>query len=112
MPEPQNPWRDVGVTTAACAACGAAFHRQGRGRFCSSACRQAGWRWRQAAALAAPPKSHPTLATIYECPTCETRFVGERRCPDCNLFTRRVDLGGHCPHCDEPIAISDLTEQR
>jgi hypothetical protein len=24
---------------------------------------------------------------------------------------RRVGLGGHCPHCDEPIAITDLLEE-
>ncbi len=35
MPEPQTPWRDDGVTIAACAAFGSAFDRRGRGRFCS-----------------------------------------------------------------------------
>jgi hypothetical protein len=47
---------------------------------------------------------------IYECPDCETRYLDERRCPDCNLFCRRIDTGGHCPYCDEPVAISDLAE--
>jgi hypothetical protein len=23
----------------------------------------------------------------------------------------RVDLGGLCPHCDEPVAISDILDQ-
>lgn len=50
----------------------------------------------------------PMLGTIYECPDCEQRYLNERRCPDCNLFCRRIDLGGSCPHCDEPVAISDL----
>lgn len=110
--EPGSPWRDDGVTTGACAACGQAFQRRGRGRFCSDACRQAAWRWRRSTELAAPPTSHPAMATVYECGGCETRFVGERRCPDCNRFNRRVDLGGYCPHCDEPVAIADLTEGR
>lgn len=48
------------------------------------------------------------LGVIYECPDCETRCLDERRCPDCNLFCRRIDTGGHCPYCDEPVAISDL----
>jgi hypothetical protein len=48
------------------------------------------------------------FATVYQCPECEERFLGERRCPDCNLFTRRIDLGGPCPSCDEPVAISEL----
>ncbi len=43
------------------------------------------------------------LAAIYECPDCETRYVHERRCPDCNLFCRRVGTGGTCPHGDEPL---------
>jgi hypothetical protein len=24
---------------------------------------------------------------------------------------RRVGLGGHCPHCDEPVAIADLLDE-
>lgn len=24
------------------------------------------------------------------------------------MFCRRVGIGGLCPHCDEPVAISDL----
>ncbi|HEX7538418.1 MAG TPA: hypothetical protein VF391_15620 [Dermatophilaceae bacterium] len=48
-------------------------------------------------------------SVIYECPECETRYVDERRCPDCNLFTRRIGPGGSCPHCDEPVAQTDLT---
>ncbi len=54
-------------------------------------------------------RGDPTgLGTVYECPDCETRYLDERRCPDCNLFCRRVDAGGNCPHCDEPVAVSDL----
>ncbi len=48
-------------------------------------------------------------ATVFQCPECEGRYIDERRCPDCNLFCRRIDLGGCCPHCDEPVAISDLS---
>ncbi len=49
--------------------------------------------------------------TIYECPDCETRYVDERRCPDCNLFCRRIGTGGNCPHCDEPVAHKELDTQ-
>ncbi|HZW44895.1 MAG TPA: hypothetical protein VFF32_10955 [Dermatophilaceae bacterium] len=49
------------------------------------------------------------ISVIYECPECETRYLDERRCPDCNLFTRRIGPGGSCPHCDEPVAQTDLT---
>jgi hypothetical protein len=53
------------------------------------------------------PRSASTDArtsVIYEYPECETRYLDERRCPDCNLFTRRIGPGGSCPHCDEPVA--------
>jgi hypothetical protein len=51
------------------------------------------------------------LTVIYECPDCETRYLDERRCPDCNLFCRRIGTGGTCPHCDEPVAHDELTNQ-
>lgn len=45
---------------------------------------------------------------VYACPSCDTRFLGEQRCPDCGLFGRRVGPGGLCPHCEEPVALADL----
>jgi predicted amidophosphoribosyltransferase len=57
------------------------------------------------------PQALPAgLAAIYECPECEARYLGERRCPDCHLFTRRAGTGGYCPHCDEPVTIADLAD--
>jgi hypothetical protein len=50
------------------------------------------------------------LGVIYQCPECKARYIGERRCPDCHLFTRRADTGGYCPHCDEPVTIADLAD--
>ena len=49
------------------------------------------------------------LAVVYGCPGCGERQL-ERRCPDCNLFTRRLGPGGHCPHCDETVTLADLSE--
>jgi ribosomal protein L32 len=46
--------------------------------------------------------------TIYECGGCGERFIGERRCPDCNLYARSVGLGGSCPDCETIILIADL----
>jgi hypothetical protein len=57
----------------------------------------------------APPCTEH-LAVVYECPDCEARYLDERRCPDCQLFCRRVDRGGPYPHCDEPVALSDLAD--
>ncbi len=59
------------------------------------------------------PSGRPDLTpfgTVYECPDCEIRYLDERRCPDCNLFCRRVGAGGLCPHCDEPVTINDLAD--
>ena len=47
---------------------------------------------------------------VYVCPSCETRFLGEQRCPDCGLFCHRVGPGGLCPHCDEPVVLADLLQ--
>lgn len=55
-------------------------------------------------------RTSPKFAVVYECPDCEQRFLDERRCPDCQLFCRRIDQGGSCPHCDEPVAINDLAQ--
>ena len=46
--------------------------------------------------------------TIYECPLCGERSLGERRCPDCHRFRRALGLGGACPECDQPILIAEL----
>ena len=109
------PWHNDGVTIAArvCPVCGRPFQPSGRRRFCSDACRQAAWRSRHpvaetSASPPAGPLSPRRLPTVYECPSCGARYLDEQRCPDCHLFCRRIGPGGRCPHCDEPVAISDL----
>jgi hypothetical protein len=88
-----------------------------RARYCSDACKQRAYRLRRTAivppaptAPAAEPRRRQAIAahTVYECPTCETRLLGERRCPDCNVFCRRLGLGGPCPHCDEPVLLANI----
>jgi hypothetical protein len=49
--------------------------------------------------------------TIYQCAECDSRYLGEQWCRDCQRPCTRIDTGGLCPHCDEPVAISDLTDQ-
>jgi hypothetical protein len=93
--------------TMACRVCGALFVRSGRRRHCSPACRQAAWRRRSQA------PAEPLVAkadTIYQCPSCEARFLGEQRCEECNTWARRLGPGDPCPCCDEPISIMDLLE--
>jgi hypothetical protein len=96
--------------TMRCPLCGSPFHPSGRRRYCSDACRQAAWRHRRdAPPTPTNPISKPAI--VYECPTCDARYLGEQRCPDCNTFCRRLGPGGRCPHCDEAVAISDLTAE-
>ena len=83
---------------------GRAGQPQGRRSYCSDACRTAAWRRR----INAPTPPKPAKADIiYQCPSCETRYLGQQRCDDCNLWCKRIGLGSSCPHC-EPLAINDL----
>lgn len=51
-----------------------------------------------------------TEHTVYECPECETRYLGEQRCAECNRFCRVAGLGGACPDCEQPVLLSDLLD--
>ena len=114
-PQAETPSRndDRNDSAAACPACGQPFTPAGRRRWCSGACRQAAWRRRHpvpgpaSGGPAAPPPA-ATDATIYQCPECDQRYLGQQRCDDCGTFCRRIGPGGPCPHCDEPVAIKDL----
>lgn len=105
--DPAVPWRNDSGTMG-CPVCGADYRPVGRRRYCSAGCRQAAWRQRQPTPLPAIPARPPRTAVVYECPACALRLLGEQRCPDCQVFCRRVGPGGPCPHCDEPVAITDL----
>ena len=101
---------DGETTICACGVCGRQFQPVGRQRFCDAACRQKAWRRRHPTQLPASPAQVPRVATVYECPACSTRYLGDQYCGDCHQFCRRVGPGGSCPHCDEPVAIADLIE--
>jgi len=97
-----------------CLVCGAALAST-RARYCSRAHQQRAFRLRQHTDLdlhhvrqQLQRRRELMAHTVYECPSCAERYVGERRCPDCNLFNRAIDLGGHCPECDTPILLVDL----
>jgi hypothetical protein len=100
-----------------CPVCGVSFIAQGRGVFCSPACRKRAHRLRQHQTHQTQSLSDLTrqlrrarelvATTIYECSSCSERFLGQRRC-DCNLMARKLGLGGHCPGCDDLITIDEL----
>ncbi len=71
-----------------------------RARFCSAACRQRAFRLRHAdrslsddGRLRELLRRRRTLLahTVYACPSCDERFVGLRRCPECHLFNRGLE---------------------
>ena len=98
------------TATTTCGQCGTPITPVGRQQWCSNTCRQTAWRRRRATP---PPLPLPAKTdTIYECPQCETRYLGTQRCTDCNTWCRRLGPGGPCPHCDEPVTITDLTNNR
>jgi hypothetical protein len=106
------PSRNDGVTIP-CPVCERHFLPTGRQRVCSAACRQAAFRRRHAPAGAppvVPPHRSRRKGTIYQCPACETRYLGNQRCPECGIFCQRVGAGGLCPECGEPVAVADLLD--
>jgi predicted amidophosphoribosyltransferase len=109
------PDHDITTTTTRqlrCPVCWTQFTRIRRQKYCSDNCRKTVWgRHRAAVATSAPPPPPPSRrrdATVYACPSCDSRFHGQQWCHDCNQPCTRVGLGGLCPHCDEPVAITDL----
>jgi len=115
------PGHDVAATpsrddtaTMTCPVCQRHFAPTGRQTYCGSPCRKTAFRRRHQQPLAAitTPAARPRRNfTVYECPNCEERFLGEQRCHDCGVFARRVGVGGPCPHCDQPVALQDLLDQ-
>jgi hypothetical protein len=108
-----GPSRDD-TATRTCPVCAGPFTATGRQTYCGSPCRKTAFRRRHQQPLTAItiPAARPRRGfTIYECPHCEDRLFGEQRCPTCGVFARRVDIGGPCPHCDQPVALQDLLDQ-
>ena len=92
----------------------APFTPLGRQKYCSDACRSAAYRRRRDThrpAITVPKPRPRKPITVYECDTCGHRALGEQRCPDCATFMRKIGLGGECPHCDEPVAVTELLDQ-
>ena len=112
-PNPRTPLRHDAVTMP-CPVCRTPFVPAGKRMYCTPACNAAAYRARKRAAEppVVIPQARPRKPiTVYECEACGTRAVGDQRCEDCGTFMRRVGLGGTCPHCDEPVAVSDLLGQ-
>ena len=114
-----EPSREPSRTASAsptCLVCGVALSTPQQ-RYCTRACQQRAYRLRHQQPvrldlprLRAELRRQRTLLqhTVYECPTCQTRTVGDQRCAECNTFTRRIGLGGSCPECDAVILLTEF----
>ena len=100
-----------------CPMCGRTVPLRGRGTYCGPTCRQRAFRLRRRAAkrltltelIDRLHRERRLIAqTVYECPSCNERFLGQRRCGECNLMCRKVGLGGECISCAEILTIADL----
>lgn len=101
-----TPVRDD-IATMGCGVRGSAFDRAGRQRFCSTTCRQAAWRRRRSAPVeAVVARSEP----VYECPTCEARYLGNQDATSATRGAAASAPGGNCPSCHEPAPITDLLD--
>ena len=114
--EPSRAASRTAVHQPTCLVCGAAL-RTCRARYCSRACQQQAYRLRHHPSSQADRVTiHLKLQrlrqlverTVYECPTCETRCVGQQRCADCNTFARAIGIGGSCPESDAVVLLTDL----
>ena len=113
MTQPAPPSRDDPATMT-CPVCQTSFVHTGRQQYCGTPCRKTAFRRRHQTppTTVVVPAARPRRPiTIYECPACGDRLLGEQRCHQCNVFTRRIGIGGPCPHCDEPVALADLLDQ-
>jgi hypothetical protein len=77
-----------------CPMCNAVLSKN-RATFCSVACKQRAFRLRRqqpvlpegSAVRQQLKRQHLLVAhTVYECPSCQERLLGERRCSACQLF--------------------------
>ena len=102
------PVRDD-YATARCRYCDVALSGRSDQQFCSTEHRQKAWRQLNSAPVA-PVLVVPKSDTVYECPECGARLLGEQRCRECNTWCRRIGPGGLCPCCDEPISVTEILD--
>ncbi len=88
------PSRDDSVTTQlSCASCHSPLPRvRGRQRYCNPACRRRAYRDRQGQPddIVVEPATGRRSSRVYRCPNCDTRYVGQQRCEDCNVLCTRT----------------------
>lgn len=99
-----QPWQRT------CPVCATPFSPIRRQVYDTNACRQIAYRRRSAAAPTPPvvPPSRPRASTVYLCADCDTRYLGQQWCAECNRPCRRLGLGGECIHCGDLLTVDEL----
>jgi len=115
-PSPQLPMREGSRDgQGGCLVCGKDTPST-RAKYCGRAHQQRSYRLRHQTPTADLTTVRKALQrgkalvdhTIYECGQCGDRFVGVRRCENCNLFCAALGPGGACPDCDRPVLVDEL----
>lgn len=107
---PETPLGD-GAAAAPCPVCQRLFDPSGGRLYCSKLCRDTAYRRRKqgrSRPVSVPETRLRRSVTVYECDGCGERSLGAQRCDECRTFMRKRGIWGLCPHCDEPITITDL----
>lgn len=108
---------DRQLAQGTCPMCSRTFPIEGRSVYCGPTCRQRAFRLRHRQLDGAALTDLADLLrrerrliaqTVYECPACLERFLGVRRCGECNLMCRKLGVGGRCSGCDDILTIMDL----
>ncbi len=111
---PDAPSGDASVT-ASCAACAGPVPAGRARQYCSPACQQDAYRRRHQ-----PPRPGAQLpvrrsrrdGTVYTRESCQSRYLSEQWCHDCNRPCQRLGAGGTCPSCEEVVLLEELTGDR
>ena len=94
-----------------CPACGLTFLGDRRRIWCSRGCRQKGFHmrrdWPEQAPIVFRRRLSPAV-TVFRCPACGTRALGQDTCPACATPSNSLGPGGPCPHCSQPVAVVDV----
>jgi hypothetical protein len=110
------PWTGPAVAARACPVCGGP-PPSSRSVYCKTACKQLAYRLRHQRQASVDPvvvrkqlqRQRLLVAhTVYACPRCNERYLGERRCSSCQLYCRAQGLGGHCEDCDHIMLLAEL----
>ena len=97
-----------------CPICQTRFTPAGRQRYCSGACRKTALRRRHQDQPPAPVPRQPAPGATTpstNAPTAGSGSPASSAAPTAQIFARRIGLGGPCPHCGEPVALTDLLEK-